>query len=64
MEGAHKVIIIRYDYDRYGYTIVAERDRARQELIEQYGIRFYRCTSAAVEQDLERVLAEIRETAG
>ena len=22
------MIIIRYDYDRYGYTIVAERDRA------------------------------------
>ena len=59
-----KRLAVEVDGPIHRDTDVAERDRARQELIEQYGIRFYRCTSAAVEQDLERVLAEIRETAG
>jgi very-short-patch-repair endonuclease len=43
---------------------VVKRDRERQELIEKYGIRFYRCTSDAVEGDLEVVLEEIREVVG
>ena len=43
---------------------VAKRDRERQELIEKYGIRFYRCTSEKVEEDLEGVLEEIREVVG
>ena len=36
----------------------------RQELIEMYGIRFYRCTAQEVEQNLEKVLEGILEAAG
>ena len=39
---------------------VAQRDQARQELIEMYGIRFYRCSSQEVEEDLEGVLKGIQ----
>ncbi|GAH64053.1 unnamed protein product, partial [marine sediment metagenome] len=42
---------------------VAERDQARQELIEAYGIRFYRCTSAEVERDMDKVLQGILKAA-
>ena len=43
---------------------VAKRDRERQELIEKYGTRFFRCTSEEVEGELEGVLEEMREVAG
>jgi len=43
---------------------VKERDQARQELIEMYGIKFYRCTSEQVEHDLEGVLEGILKAAG
>ncbi|MFC1619193.1 endonuclease domain-containing protein [Candidatus Neomarinimicrobiota bacterium] len=43
---------------------VAKRDRERQELIEKYDIRFYRCTREAVEGDLAGVLEGIREVVG
>ena len=38
---------------------VRERDLARQELIEMYGVRFFRCTAQEVEQNLEKVLEGI-----
>ncbi|MFC1480820.1 endonuclease domain-containing protein [Candidatus Neomarinimicrobiota bacterium] len=35
------------------------KDRYRQELIENYGITFFRCTSTDVEENLARVLEQI-----
>ena len=43
---------------------VKDYDLARQELIELYGVRFYRCTAQEVEQDLKKVLEGILEAAG
>jgi len=43
---------------------VKEHDKARQELIEMYGIRCCRCTAEEVEQNLEKVLEGILEAAG
>jgi len=43
---------------------VKEHDLARQDLIEMYGIRFYRCPAQEVEQNLEKVLEGILEAAG
>ena len=43
---------------------VKEHDLARQELIEMYGIRFYRCTAEEVEQNMEKVLEGILEATG
>jgi len=40
---------------------VAECDQARQKLIEAYGIRFFRCTSAEVEGNLQGILERLRE---
>ncbi|UCH09967.1 MAG: DUF559 domain-containing protein [Fidelibacterota bacterium] len=40
---------------------VKERDQYRQELIESYGIRFFRCTSDEIETDLEGVLGRLKE---
>ncbi len=40
-----------------------EHDLARQELIEMYGVRFYRCTAQEVEQNLKKVLEGILEAA-
>ena len=42
---------------------VKEHDLARQDLIEMYGIRFYRCTAQEVEQNLEKVMEGILEAA-
>jgi len=41
---------------------IKERDWNRQELIESYGIRFFRCTSDEVESNLEGVLLRLKET--
>ncbi len=38
---------------------VKDRDKFRQKLIEDYGIRFFRCTANEVESNLEGVLAGI-----
>ena len=43
---------------------VKERDLVRQDLIERYDVRFYRCTAQEVEQNLEKVLEGILEAAG
>ena len=43
---------------------VREHDLVRQNLIEMYGIRFYRYTAQEVEQNLEKVLEGILEAAG
>ena len=43
---------------------VKDYDLARQELIELYGVRFYRCTAQEVEQNLKKVLEGILEAAG
>jgi len=42
---------------------VKEHDQARQELIELYGVRFYRCKAEEVENNLEDVLESILEAA-
>ena len=38
---------------------ITDRDKIRQKMIEDYGIRFFRCTSNEVESNLEGVLAGI-----
>ncbi|UCH10911.1 MAG: DUF559 domain-containing protein, partial [Fidelibacterota bacterium] len=55
-----KRLAVEVDGSMYRDEDVVNRDRERQELIEKYGIRFSRCTSEDVEQDLARVLDEIR----
>ena len=41
---------------------IRNHDQNRQELIEAYGISFFRCTSDEVESDLEGVLQKLRAT--
>ncbi len=38
---------------------VKDRDKIRQKMIEDYDLRFYRCTANEVESNLEGVLAGI-----
>ena len=59
-----KRLAVEVDGPMHREEDAARRDRERQELIEKYGIRFYRCTSEEVERDLEGVLEEIRKVVG
>ena len=59
-----KRLAVEVDGPMHREEDAARRDRERQELIEKYGIRFYRCTSEKVERDLEGVLEEIRKVVG
>ncbi len=54
-----KHLAVEVDGPVHSRKDVAQHDQARQELIEVYGIRFFRCTSAEVEADLEGVLKRI-----
>ena len=38
---------------------ITDRDKIKQKMIEDYGIRFFRCTTNEVESNLEGVLAGI-----
>ena len=54
-----KRLVVEVDGEIHEDRDVKERDQARLELIEMYGIKFYRCTSSQVEDDLEGVLEGI-----
>ena len=58
-----KRLAIEIDGPVHKLKDVAARDRARQELIEAYDIRFFCCTSSDVETNLETVLKRILEAA-
>ncbi len=58
-----KCLVVEVDGGVHQENDVKEHDLARQELIEMYGIRFYRCTAEEVEQNLEDVLESILEAA-
>ena len=59
-----KSLVVEVDGGIHQDRDVKERDQARQELIEMYGVRFYRCTSEQVEHDLEVVLEGILKATG
>ena len=56
-----KRLAIEIDGPVHAKQEIAERDRARQELIEIHGIRFFRCKSEEVESNIEDVLARLIE---
>ena len=56
-----KHIAIEVDGGIHQARSIKERDSNRQELIEKYGIRFFRCKAEEVEHDLEGVLARLRQ---
>ena len=56
-----KLLAVEIDGPVHRQVEVTKRDQARQELIEMYGIRFYRCSSQEVEEDLEGVLKGIQQ---
>ena len=58
-----KRLAVEIDGPVHNQEEVAERDQARQELIEAYGIRFYRCANAEVERDMDKVLQGILKAA-
>jgi len=58
-----KRLAVEIDGPVHSLKDVAQRDQARQELIEAYGIRFYCCTSAEVERDMDKVLQGILKAA-
>jgi len=59
-----KRLVVEVDGGIHKQRDVKEKDRIRQEIIELYGVRFYRCTVEEVEQDLEGVLIGILRAAG
>ena len=54
-----KRLAVEIDGPVHSKQEVAQRDQARQELIEEYGIRFFRCSSSEVERELAGVLERI-----
>ncbi len=54
-----KQLVIEVDGGIHQSLDIKERDRYRQELIENYGISFFRCTATEVESNLEGVLSRI-----
>ena len=54
-----KQLVIEIDGGIHLNTDVKDRDKIRQKMIEDYDIRFFRCTANEVESNLEGVLAEI-----
>ena len=55
-------LVIEIDGSIHLNTDVKDRDKIRQKMIEDYGIRFFRCTANEVESNLEGVLAGIMKT--
>ncbi len=56
-----KQLVIEVDGGIHQSVDIKERDRSRQELIEKYGVSFFRCTATEVETNLEGVLSKILE---
>ena len=54
-----KRLVIEIDGGIHLNVDVKDRDKIRQKMIEDYGIRFFRCTSNEVESNLEGVVAGI-----
>ncbi len=52
-------LVIEIDGGIHLNVDVKDRDKFRQKMIEDYGIRFFRCTANEVESNLEGVLAGI-----
>ena len=52
-------LVIEIDGGIHLNADVKDRDKFRQKMIEDYGIRFFRCTANEVESNLEGVLAGI-----
>ena len=52
-------LVIEIDGGIHLNADVKDRDKFRQKMIEDYGIRFFRCTADEVESNLEGILAEI-----
>ncbi len=52
-------LVIEIDGGIHLNVDVRYRDKFRQKMIEEYGIRFFRCTANEVESNLEGVLAGI-----
>ena len=55
-------LVIEIDGSIHLNTDVKDRDKIRQKMIEDYGIRFFRCTANEVGSNLEGVLAGIMKT--
>jgi len=58
-----KRLVVEVDDGIHNNPDVKEYDRERQKIIELYGVRFFRCTSEEVEQNLEQVLVNILKAA-
>ncbi len=54
-------LVIEIDGGIHLNVDVKDRDKFRQKMIEDYGIRFFRCTANEVESNLEGVLAGIQQ---
>ncbi len=54
-----KRLVIEIDGGIHLNADVKDRDKIRQKMIEDYDLRFFRCTANEVESNLEGVLAEI-----
>ncbi len=54
-----KQLVIEIDGGIHLNVDVKDRDKIRQKMIEDYDIRFFRCTANEVESNLEGVLAGI-----
>ena len=57
-----KRLVIEIDGGIHLNVDVKDRDKIRQKMIEDYDIRFFRCTTNEVESNLEGVLAGILKT--
>ncbi|MCK4579000.1 MAG: DUF559 domain-containing protein [Candidatus Marinimicrobia bacterium] len=60
---SEKQLAIEIDGGIHHKADIADRDKIRQKMIEDYGIRFFRCTSNEVESNLEGVLMRILKIA-
>jgi very-short-patch-repair endonuclease len=54
-----KQLAIEIDGPIHQKMDIAKRDKARQELIEAYDIRFFRCRAEDIESDIDEVLAKL-----
>ena len=54
-----KQLVIEVDGGIHQSPDIKERDRYRQELIENYGVSFFRCSADDVESNLDGVLSRI-----
>ncbi|MEE9465770.1 MAG: endonuclease domain-containing protein [Candidatus Neomarinimicrobiota bacterium] len=59
-----KRLVIEVDGGIHLNKDIQEYDKSRQEFIELYGVKFFRCTTEQVERDLEGVLVGILMAAG